>query len=282
MRIVRRHSFGETEGYELGHAYLGRPFMNVLFYRVGDLLIDSGQSHMRREVLELVRERPISRLLLTHHHEDHSGNAAAIHAATGAPVFGHPLCGKKMRTPFRILPYQKLVWGPAAAVEVQPLPSLVEGEGVTLLPVPTPGHSKDLTVFLDRERGQLFSGDLYLGDRIKFFRADECIADQVRSLRRVLELDFDTLLCAHRPVREGGRARLGGKLNFLEEFIGQVARLRREGLSPAAIRRSLPQKEIWSMVAFTFGNVGFGHMVRSAVAAFDEGALEGERVRFDS
>jgi glyoxylase-like metal-dependent hydrolase (beta-lactamase superfamily II) len=274
MRIVRRHRFGDIEGYELGRSVVGKPFMNVLFYRVGDLLIDGGQSRMRREAVELATAKPLSRMLLTHHHEDHSGNAAAIGAAARVPVLGHPLCAEKLKERFRILPYQRLVWGYPQPVEVGPLPDLVEGDGVALTPVHTPGHSKDLTIFLDRERGVIISGDLYLADRIKYFRSDEVIADQIKSLRRVLELDFDAVLYAHRPVREGGKRRLRNKLQFLEELVGQVTTLRRRGLELRAIKKALPQKEVWGTVAFTFGNVSFGHMVRSALEAADRGDLD--------
>ena len=271
MSIVRRHRFGEAEGFELGYSPIGRPFMNVYFYRLGDLLIDSGQRHMRRAAVPLATERPLSRLLLTHHHEDHSGNAAAIAAAAGVPVLGHPLCAAKLRGGFRILPYQHLVWGAAGTVAVDPLPEVVEGEGFALRPVHTPGHSRDLTVFWEAGRGLLFSGDLYLADRIKYFRADEHLGDQIRSLRRVLALDFDALLCAHRPVPQGGPARLRAKLQYLEDLVGEVGRLRARGLGLRAIRRALPQREAWGTVAFTLGNVSFGHLLRSAVEAAREG-----------
>lgn len=281
MRIVRRHTFGDVEGYELGRSIVGEPFMNVLFYRVGDLLIDGGQSRMRREALQLAMEKPFSRLLLTHHHEDHSGNAAAISRAAGVPVLGHPLCAEKLKTRFSILPYQRLVWGKPQPVEVDPLPDLVEGDGVALTPVHTPGHSKDLTIFWDRERGVIFSGDLYLGERIKFFRSDERIADQIRSLRGVLELDFDTILCAHRPVRNNGKQRLRNKLQFLEELVGQVDTLQRQGLGLREIKKALPHDEVWRVVALTFGNVSFGHMVRSALEATDPGEVGDAAARGD-
>jgi glyoxylase-like metal-dependent hydrolase (beta-lactamase superfamily II) len=42
-----------------------------------------------------------------------------------------------------------------------------------MIPVHTPGHAKDHTVFFLPEKGVLFSGDLYLADHIKFFRSDK-------------------------------------------------------------------------------------------------------------
>lgn len=115
--------------------------------------------------------------------------------------------------------------------------------------------------------GWLFAGDLFLGERIKFFRQDEDLAAQIASLRRVLTLDFDALFCAHNPVLHGGRRRLAGKLQFLEDFRGRVGELKRAGLSlRQAIRRlatGSDRRARW----LTLGNASFAHMVRSAWGA---------------
>ncbi len=266
MRVVRLHRFGDIEGLELGWSPVGKPLMTVYFYRVGQLIIDSGQRHMQKEAVEFASSAPVRAILLTHHHEDHSGNAAALRRATGAPVFGHPVAAEKLRNGFRVLPYQCLVWGPAEPVIVEPLPEKVEAPGATVAPVHAPGHSKDLTVYIDTERGVLFSGDLYIADRIKFFRSDERIADQIKSLRRVLRLDFDMLLCAHRPQKTGGKTRLKAKLQFLEDFLGLVTRLHDQGLSERQIMHALPFKEQTGTLWLTTGNVGLRHMVRSSLA----------------
>jgi len=74
------------------------------------------------------------------------------------------------------------------------------------------GWVKDHTVYLEEENGRLFSGDLYLGDHIKYFRSDERLIDQITSLKKILKFDFDALFCAHNPRLENGRARLKNKL----------------------------------------------------------------------
>ena len=157
------------------------------------------KTRMAAAMESFVRDRRIRRLLLTHHHEDHSGNAAMIAESCDAEIMGHPITVEKMRYIRPILPYQHIVWGQSREVDITPLPAEVGADGYRFIPIHTPGHSKDHTVYLESEHGWLFSGDLYLGERIKFFRSDEKIEEQIQSLRSVLQHDFESLFCAHNP-----------------------------------------------------------------------------------
>jgi len=133
-------------------------------------MIDTGQSHMQKEVLKIAGDHNIKRIFLTHHHEDHSGNAAAIKLGYDTTVFGHPLTKEKMKVSFHILSYQKYVWGKSAPLKIELVPKKIETALGEMVPVHTPGHSKDHTAFFLKDEGVLFSGDLYLADKIKFFR----------------------------------------------------------------------------------------------------------------
>lgn len=263
---VIRHRFGDVDGFELGFAPIGKPLMTVYFYHVDGLLIDTGQHHMQRQVLELIQALPpINRILLTHHHEDHSGNAAALHKASGAALYAHPLTVAKMRAGFRIRPYQHLVWGQAPVVEAHPLPARIQSERITLETLHTPGHSRDHVVFWEPDRGWLFAGDLFIGERIKFFRADEDIHAQIASLRQVQSLSFDALFCAHNPSPTGGSRKIKAKLEFLETLRGRVRRLHRQGCSQKEIIARLDPRRDRFVKWFTAGNASFAHMVRSAL-----------------
>ena len=134
-----------------------------------------------------------------------------------------------------------------------------------MTPVHTPGHSRDHTVYLEENHGWLFSGDLYLGEKIKYFRSDEKFKDQIDSIKTVLEYDFDALFCAHNPVPEKGKARLVKKLSFLEELYGEVKRLCLKGYSEKAIVKALGNKKDKLVKFVTLGNVSFAQMVRSAM-----------------
>ncbi|MBW2409295.1 MAG: MBL fold metallo-hydrolase [Deltaproteobacteria bacterium] len=267
MNIVKTDYFDEVESIRLGYGPIGPPLMSVFVYVVDSLVIDTGQSHMAKALLELLRDKRLSGIVLTHHHEDHSGNAAGISAQHSIPVRGRRLTAAKMEGGFSIRPYQRYVWGKALPVDVIPFDGVIESDRFTFTPVHTPGHARDHTVFLEKRQGWLFSGDLYLGERIKFFRADERFGEQIASLKKVLALDFDALFCAHNPCLRNGKQKIKNKLQFLEDLYGSVSELAQKGHSEKAVIKALDPRNDRTIKWITMGNVSFANMVRSAMAS---------------
>jgi glyoxylase-like metal-dependent hydrolase (beta-lactamase superfamily II) len=97
---------------------------------------------------------------------------------------------------------------------------VVEGDGVTLVPVHTPGHASDhLCFFLPEERA-LFTGDLILnGSTTVIPEEDGDLGLYMDSLRRVQALGAERIYPAHGPVVEDAPAKI-------QEFIDH--RLERE------------------------------------------------------
>ena len=267
MNIRKVHNFGAVEALEAGWSPVGRPIMTAFCYRAGPVMVDTGLRHMESAVTAWVEDLPPETVLLTHHHEDHSGNGAALRRRFGVPIYGHPETVEAVRTGFRIRPYQHLIWGQCRPFEAYPLTGEVHSGRWTFVPVHTPGHSADHTAYWVPEEGWLFSGDLYLGDRIKFFRADERIDQQIDSLQRVLELDFDALWCGHRPRRRKGKRHLAAKLAFLEDLRGSVARLWGQGQTRPEIMKTLKLRESWGVRSLTLGNASMRNLIDSAIAS---------------
>ena len=96
----------------------------------------------------------------------------------------------------------------------------VSGDGVTLVPVHTPGHASDhLCYYLPEERA-LFSGDLILnGSTSVIPDGDGDLGLYMDSLRRVQALGVRKIYPAHGPVIEDGPGKI-------EEYIAH--RLLRE------------------------------------------------------
>ena len=159
------------------------------------------------------------------------------------------------------------MWGKAEQVKIAPLPDCIDTGCYRFIPVHTPGHCKDHTVYLETQNGWLFSGDLYLGDRIKYFRSDEIFSDQMDSLKTVLTLDFNALFCGHNPIPKGGKDRLAAKLAFLEDFYGRVTDLNQKGLTESEIIARLDLKQDRLVKWVTLGNACFANMVRSVLTS---------------
>lgn len=271
MRLVKSYDFDGIKGYQLGWSLFGPPLMTVYCYVIGDLMVDTGQSHMQKEALDIAGNHGIKRIVLTHHHEDHSGNAAAIKLKTRAEVYGHFLTVEKMSAEFKILPYQQYVWGKAGPLKIEPVPETIETDMGHMTFVHTPGHSKDHTVYFIENAGILFSGDLYLADKIKFFRSDEDMGTQIESLKKILKLEFQILLCSHYPRLENGRERIAQKLSFLEDLYGSIIALWEKGIPEKQIFKALRLKEDYFTKYFCFGNVSMSNGVRSAVRHYEAG-----------
>jgi glyoxylase-like metal-dependent hydrolase (beta-lactamase superfamily II) len=278
MRFCKTYEFDHgIKGFKLGWSLAGPPLMKVYFYLFDHIMIDTGQSHMEREALAIARENQVDYIFLTHHHEDHSGNAAMIRKELGAKVFGHELTVEKLKNPYPILPYQKYIWGKTTPVKVSPFMETIETSLGEMVPIHTPGHARDQVVYFLPEKGIVFSGDLYLGDRIRYFRSDEDMGTQIASLGKVLKLDFNTLLCGHNPRPIKGRQHIRNKLDFLEDLYGNIIQLWKKGMTEQEIFKALGLKlgikEDYMIKYFCFGNVSMINGVRSAIRFYEKTVL---------
>jgi glyoxylase-like metal-dependent hydrolase (beta-lactamase superfamily II) len=135
-----------------------------------------------------------SRVLLTHRHRDHLGGVEQLRGRF------HGLRVSKMRHKDAGLP--------------EPVDDLqdgetVHGDGVTLVPVYTPGHASDHLCYYLAEEQALFTGDVILGGSTTVIPADDGdLLDYLASLRRLLGLDVRRIYPAHGPVIEDGPGKI--------------------------------------------------------------------------
>ena len=125
----------------------------------------------------------LAAILVTHHHPDHTGGVAALHAATGATV-----------------------WGPARERIPEPFTPLVQGDiaqalGLRFEVIDVPGHTAGhIAYFLPASAAQapvLFCGDtLFSGGCGRLFEGTP--AQMLASLDALAALPGDTrVCCAH-------------------------------------------------------------------------------------
>jgi len=268
LRIEKKLDFGQVVGMRVGYAPIGKPFMSVIFYYLDGLLIDTGAYNTRASLQHFVQTHQVNQVTLTHYHEDHAGNAGFLEKTLSVPVYGHCETVAALRQNVPLNPYEYYLFGRLEKANITPLPRVIETDKYTLHPLHTPGHSKDHVIYHEQNQGWVFSGDLFLGSRIKFFRKDENIVQTIQSLRQTIALDFDKLFCGHNPKTSQPKSYLNAKLEQLVSLMDEVKHLIDAGVSDRQIIKQLCKgKEAYIAVAITLGNVSYRYMITSAIKA---------------
>jgi glyoxylase-like metal-dependent hydrolase (beta-lactamase superfamily II) len=265
MGIASRFAYQEVEGLRTGRFNLEVNTSAVL-YRLGTTLIDTGPPNRWPQVRNFLQERSPEQVLLTHHHEDHSGNGARIQAEFGARILAPSAALPELAAGWRLRPYQHLFWGRPLKLIAKTVPEINQlGGGLRLQTLRTPGHSDDLVCYLEPERGWLFTGDLYVGTRPRYLRQDENLPLQIESLRTILSHGFKVVFCGHRGVVTEGYQAIEEKLDYLVGFSEKVKQLHEKGISVREITRRLLGREDLTSLA-TLGHFTKGNMVRGCLA----------------
>ncbi len=126
-------------------------------------------------------------ILLTHAHPDHAGGARALADATHLPLRAHPSFGA--------LPLED--------------GSLVDTDAGALRALATPGHSADHLAFFHEAVGDLYVGDLLIGEGSTTWVGEYsgCVADYLASLDRIEGVRARRIFPAHGgPLDDPGEA----------------------------------------------------------------------------
>ena len=267
--MSRATSFPEdVRGIYLETLVSGTAGLGVYVFRAGPFLIDAGFRHARRHLLAWDGLRGAQACLLTHHDEDHAGNAEPL-AARGLEVLAPPAVVGLLGTQDPMLPYRRLVWGTGRYNGVRPLSEAEDdarGGGWRFVPVHTPGHTPDHYVYHEPDRALIFSGDLYIGRAVPVAKADEDLDRLLSSLHRVIELEPLAVFCGHRGRLERPVESLRAKVDWLEELIGGAKRLASRGDDLKEItRRLLGRRQLidWA----SFGEYSRRNLIERALAA---------------
>ena len=267
MNTIEEKQFDTIRYWKLGSNRFGKPNMHVYCFLVDGLLIDTGQPLIKSDLLNALAPHPIDHIIVTHHHEDHSGNIEAIKEAKAIPAFASKKCCKIMQNPPRVEPARWMTWGQMPNAHLKELsldaPFCTNNHEFTV--ISTPGHAIDQISLYEPTKGWLFSGDLYVHDYIKVFMKEEDIGQQIDSLKRLIQLDFDVLWCNHQPILKGGKQRLKNKLQFLEDFYGTVANAYQKGMSVPQLMKILGLKDKLLMKWISLGQLSRSNMVRSVI-----------------
>jgi len=209
----------------------------VYVYAIDGLMIDTGAQIMEQDVIEFFKSNHIDQVVLTHNHEDHTGTAPWILKNTNVPVYLNEGAIPSANRPPVMDGYVTKMWGIRDTFDPKPLTDkIVTSSGkYTFEVIHAPGHKPQHDCFYERSQGWLFSGDLYLGTKQFVCYKDENMKQTIESIEKVLQLDFDTIFCAHAGVVENGKVRLEKRLKFLKDLQNQVNEMRSQGMDDRAI-----------------------------------------------
>ena len=202
---------------------------DVSAYLVRGMLIDTGMRHCERELLIALTELRPRAIIVTHWHEDHAGNAAVL--AEKYPTLMPDYTQRKLRERQQVKLYRHFTWGRPKKLVAQLQPF----DPAPLLLVPTPGHSPDHHVVFDPQTATLFSGDLWLGVKVRVMGATENPYEIIDGLTTAIALNPVRMFDAHRGLVENPVGMLTAKRAWLLDTCAEIERRLTVGQSESQI-----------------------------------------------
>lgn len=263
MPYFQVHHHGPVTEIVMGPTVLGRQIFPFRAYLVDGLLIDTGPPVNHAEMAAFLRDHRVEQVVNTHHHEDHAGLNAMITEQLGLTPQAHALAVPLLAALPPIQLYRKLTWRSARNSRATPLGAVVATPRYRFHVLHTPGHADDHVVLHEPDQGWLFSGDLYIADKLKLLRREEDPYQMMDSLALTLRADFDTVFCAHRGPVSQGHAAMRRKHDYMAAFSARVAELHARGLDEAAIVKRLLGREDHWMAAVSAGDFSRRNLVKA-------------------
>jgi glyoxylase-like metal-dependent hydrolase (beta-lactamase superfamily II) len=233
--------------------YMGRSPLGLLLYPVyaflvGDTLIDTGTSRVKKQFIASITDRRIKQIVNTHHHEDHIGNNAEAQQLFGISIYAHPLALPYLENPFRnrLRMYQKIVWDWPKPSKGTAIGSYVAAGTCRLEVIHSPGHTDDHICLYEPDKKWLFTGDLFCGTAFIYLRRDENYLQILDTLKKLSLLEVETIFCNLKGVVNNGKDALLKKISRMERLRDDVLNLQEKNFSRSEIRREvLGKKDAW-------------------------------------
>lgn len=230
-------------GYDVSAFLVRGVLVDTGFAAVAPAL-DAWLRDARRRYLHGAADEGLMSAVVTHAHEDHSGNAGLLQER-GVPVWIAPATRESFRAMQPIAFYRKFTWGTPLPIEAPsartaaaaiPLP-----DGIEVLHAP--GHTDDHHVVWDATTASLFGGDLFLGVKVRVAHHTERPRALAATLRRLAALEPIRLFDAHRGLVDHPEASMRAKADWIDEIVATITRLAADGMPAARIRDEVLGRE---------------------------------------
>jgi ribonuclease/clavin/mitogillin len=225
--------------------------LKIYVYFIDGVLIDTGPAVRRRKFLPVFRDWNPNVCAITHLHDDHAGLASDLEKKFNIPIYLHHSSVKEASQEAIVLPYRRLFWGHRRGFHAQPFNKTIETTNNTFDIIETPGHRNDHIMLHEKNRGWLFTGDLYVAPKQRYAFIDDDISQHITSLEKVLKLDFDTIFCSHAGVKTESKNLVRQKLDFFYDVRENVRKYRKMGMNYKEISKILFPKRgpVWFISA---------------------------------
>lgn len=233
-------------------------------YIVDGLLIDCGPPTCRGALESLLdREKP-DQAVLTHYHEQHSGNADLLNARGLVPYLD-PAGIELMKDGFPAqLLYRRFLYGRPGPARFQPMPPTIKTPKYTFQVLPLPGHCPGHVGFYEPEREWLFAGDLYTGTLITSLKEEEDLEDHIASYDRIRSLPIRVLYCSHIGSITDPRYLIENKWYNLTSIRDTIVGLKNRRMKFGQIKRAMRMQEGWRYY-LTQGDFARSHFITSVL-----------------
>jgi glyoxylase-like metal-dependent hydrolase (beta-lactamase superfamily II) len=270
--MLRTHAFGPVTRIIAARRMLGMPMRSVSMYLVNGLLIDSGPPAVAPELVDWLRTQKVSLVFNTHHHEDHAGGDRRLTRELGLRILAGPRATSLIGHLPKVQLYRRAVWGTPETATIEPSTSTILAGGLSFEQVPSPGHCPDHVCLFERQNGWLFSGDLFIHERVRHLRPDEDLWLEVQSLKKALALAPRVMFCAHAGVLTEPVTAIRRKLAYWADVGAEARSLSAKGMKASQISRRVLGAE--GLMTIVTGRHFSKTALVTALLALPAGALE--------
>lgn len=242
--MLKATPLGDVTEIRMGRSLDGSTVLYwVAAYLIDGVLIDTGCDYTKKELTDFLSDKKVSCIINTHYHEDHVGANALLKECHGLRAFANQETISLMGQAYELYPFQRETWGYPTPCTAEPIGASFSDGGVSLRIMETPGHCRGHISLFEENRGALFSGDIWVGERPKTARTEENEHQLIIDLENFEKLRPSVMFASLGKVVLNPSEVIKRTRLYLEEIRDKILELHSMGKSSEQIRDELFGRE---------------------------------------